>query len=169
MSLMRMTLVLAGICWVNRGFWSSKDMNSCWLDESALFAVTAVKSKRWNHPSAPTATTKFWQNRKKERIVMTTNAPKYQCFACTNLSFIANISDGDTGQLETQTRNQGLKERGRVPWWWPLASALTMPTHVLVTHGLDSSFLYTSNFPLVSPTTSSFSYSQQRQTALKQI
>lgn len=70
MSLMRMTLVLAGICWVNRGFWSSNDVNSCWLEESALFALTALKSKRWNHPSAPTATTKFWQNRMKQTNIM---------------------------------------------------------------------------------------------------
>lgn len=47
-----------------------------------------------------------------------------------------------------------------------LVFALTMPTHVLVIQGLDSSFLYTSNFPLVSPTTSSFSCSKQSQTAL---
>lgn len=40
---------------------------------------------------------------------------------------------------------------------------LTMPTHVLVSQGLESSFLYTSSFPLVSPTTSSFSYHTDKQ------
>ena len=42
-------------------------------------------------------------------------------------------------------------------------SVLTMPTQVLVTQGLESSFLYTSSFPLVSPTTSSFNYSEKRE------
>lgn len=46
-----------------------------------------------------------------------------------------------------------------------LVCVLTMPTQVLVIQGLESSFLYTSNFPLVSPTTSSFNYSEWRQTA----
>lgn len=59
MSLMRMTLVLAGICWVKKGLWSSAHSNSCWLDESDLLEPAAVRSNRWNHPSAPTATTRF--------------------------------------------------------------------------------------------------------------
>lgn len=110
MSLMRMTLVLAGMCWVNRGFCSSNDVNSCWLDESALFAMTAVKSKRWNHPSAPTATTKFWKNRKTDNHHDLNTSLKYSYFACanqTNLSFIADISNGDAGQLEDQNPNHG--------------------------------------------------------------
>lgn len=88
MSLMRMTLVLAGICWVNRGFWSSSDVHSCWLEESTLFALTALKSKRWNHPSAPTATTKFWQNRIKHTNTMTWPyiLPKYSCFSCATFN-----------------------------------------------------------------------------------
>lgn len=42
-----------------------------------------------------------------------------------------------------------------------LVISLTMPTQLLVIQGLESSFLYTSSFPLVSPTTSSFNWRTQ--------
>lgn len=105
MSLMRMTLVLAGMCWVKRGFCSSDNMNSCWLEESALAEVAAVKSKRWNQPSAPTATTKFCHTREEKYTTLLTSPPKYSWRAgddWTHLSFVADVSDCDTGQLVKQ-------------------------------------------------------------------
>lgn len=62
MSLMSMTLVLAGMCCVKHGFWSSPNNSSGWLDDSALAAAEAI-SNRWNQPSAPTATTKFYHRK----------------------------------------------------------------------------------------------------------
>lgn len=92
MSLMRMTLVLAGICWVKSGFCSSNDMNSCWLDESDLVAVAAVRSKRWNQPSAPTATTKFCQTGNKKHnvgnIITETFMTRCCCRSFQNLPFL---------------------------------------------------------------------------------
>lgn len=95
------------MCWVKRGFWSSEDVNSCWLDESDLLAVAAVKSKRWNQPSAPTATTKFCQTEQKKK-----NTLYHQNFPdsllqiinhfITHPSFVADVSDCDAGQLGKQ-------------------------------------------------------------------
>lgn len=73
------------MCWVKRGFWSSEDVSSCWLDESDLLAVAAVRSKRWNQPSAPTATTKFCQTEQKN---IHTLPPEYSWFTVADyLSF----------------------------------------------------------------------------------
>lgn len=160
-----MTLVLAGMCWVKRGFWSSEDVNSCWLDESDLLAVAAVKSKRWNQPSAPTATTKFCQTEQKKK-----NTLYHQNFPdsllqiikhfITHPSFVADVSDCDAGQLGKQQIVRWVRET--ISLWNHecfQVSVLTMPTQVLVIQGLESSFLYTCSFPLVSPTTSSFNCS----------
>lgn len=160
-----MTLVLAGMCWVKRGFWSSEDVNSCWLDESDLLAVAAVRSKRWNQPSAPTATTKFCQTEQKKK-----NTLYHQNFPdsllqiikhfITHPSFVADVSDCDAGQLGKQQIVRWVRET--ISLWNHecfQVSVLTMPTQVLVIQGLESSFLYTCSFPLVSPTTSSFNCS----------
>lgn len=99
------------MCWVKRGFCSSEGINSCWLDwldESALLAVAAVRSKRWNQPSAPTATTKFCRTNTR-RVGIT---PKYSWLPTVEqrslkknyLSFVADVSDCNTSQLEKQNR-----------------------------------------------------------------
>lgn len=166
-----MTLVLAGICWVKRGFWSSNNMNSCWLDESALFVVAAVKSKRWNQPSAPTATTKFCQTGKRKQdthnVVNIATKVFMICICRLNLPFLCcrrlqpqHRSAATVKHMRWIRETNSLWNRERF-----LVCVLTMPTQVLVIQGLESSFLYTSNFPLVSPTTSSFNYSEWRQTA----
>lgn len=141
-SLMRMTLVLAGMCWVRKGFWSSGDWNSCWLDESALLVAAAVRSKRWNQPSAPTATTKFWHRKNK-------NTPSHQILnlqticsfwlLCSHLSFVAHISNSNAGQLG----KHNTPHEPQITWHKRifLAPALTMPTQDLVIQGLESSFL----------------------------
>lgn len=166
-----MTFVLAGICWVKNGFWSSDDRNSCWLEESDLLAVAAVRSKRWNQPSAPTATTKFWQPGKAEDARHTMSLrPLWH--AAASLAAFLTFPLLQTSPIATQvswktkTHYTSKKKSNwlcEVLTFYPRdpVTVQTMPTQVLVIQGLESSFLYTRSFPLVSPTTSSFSYNRQ--------
>lgn len=78
----------------------------------------------------------------------------------THPSFVADVSDCDAGQLGKQQIARWVRET--ISLWNHKCfqvSVLTMPTQVLVIQGLESSFLYTCSFPLVSPTTSSFNCS----------
>lgn len=78
----------------------------------------------------------------------------------THPSFVADVSDCDAGQLGKQQIVRWVRET--ISLWNHecfQVSVLTMPTQVLVIQGLESSFLYTCSFPLVSPTTSSFNCS----------
>lgn len=80
----------------------------------------------------------------------------------TYLSFVADVSDCNAGQLEEKNTPIILRNKNKnsTLTLQLKCAVLTMPTHVRVIQGLESSFLYTCSFPLVSPTTSSFSCRQ---------
>lgn len=98
MSLMSMTLVLAGMCWVKHGFWSSPNRSSDWLEDSALAAVEEI-SNRWNQPSAPTATTRFYHREhssQNHQSAISRRAKRVFHVTWTYLAFIAQVSYSHT-------------------------------------------------------------------------
>lgn len=130
------------------------------------------------HPQLPPSSDKQGEKKQDAHNAGTTSPLKISRFWCCcsiiisfpYLSFVADISNCNTGQLEKPRHIIWVKETNSLYEVWSfqpsgLVTLLTMPTQILVIQGLESSFLYTRSFPLVSPTTSSFNYSEGRQTA----